>query len=101
VDTVTQKIEPIDTTGFTLKVFYLSLSQPCQLYASFEFGTLKGIIRFCPSLTSAERQEGFEKLCELNPTERTGPESTKWTMNWRGDFAGERLGESLGWEVNW
>jgi hypothetical protein len=84
-----------DTDGFVLSPYYWGLSEPRQLYAKFGYHKLKGIMRLCPQKSSPKRfdDEEFEQLCDLDQTEKLGPNNANWLMRWRGI---ETIGRILG-----
>ncbi|KAL2070535.1 hypothetical protein VTL71DRAFT_13561 [Oculimacula yallundae] len=128
----TNRFQPIDASGFMLSLHYKRIadsssdehshsvsssgsgSVSMQLYASFKFGIMKGVMRLCPikaitspstdpslnpvsdseaeaELDSDDEPEAhllmlpeFEKACHLAEDEKTGPKSKEWLMRWRG-----------------
>lgn len=80
----------IDTTDFSLKLFYYGEGNLRQLYATFVFDKLEGIIRFRPEdeLNGNDHPNislaKFETLCNLSPDDTPGPSKDFWRTRWRG-----------------
>lgn len=87
----------LDTTKFSLRMYYYRHCSPRQLYGEFDFGDLKGILRLCP-LGSKEQYTNaeFSKLCDLDTETRPGLKNTTWIMNWRGVDGGMRQSKKVG-----
>jgi hypothetical protein len=90
----------IDTSGFSLKIYYSGTTVPAQLYATFAFDKLEGIM-----LLAHNRSKGgdysldeFESACELDHSMRPGPDQLEWLMRYRAREGGMRLGKLVGGE---
>ncbi|KAH6676485.1 hypothetical protein B0J14DRAFT_585637 [Halenospora varia] len=71
---------------FTLKIFFQSTGSDRQLYATFQWGKLEGVMRFCPwgkENTGTSVAGDFEELCDLDDKTRPGEEFPAWGMRWR------------------
>lgn len=91
----------IDTTGFSLKVFYCRQSLPHQVYADFKFDKLEGLMRLCPRKESSEEKfpvAEFEKRCYLKEEKLPGPDHLTWAMRWRGTDGGMQVNKVVGGE---
>lgn len=93
----------IDITGFSLKIFHYTHTQPHQLYATFEFDKLRGLIRFCPREAESQKfgrftLQDFEKACELDSKLDPGDLQASWAMRWRGRDGGMQLDQLVGGE---
>ena len=79
----------IDTTNFTLTIFYTEVVHPekpkSQLHAKFAFGNLTGRMRFCPVSAYPKGKkfqiEQFEKACNLEKGSLPCPERCNWLMS--------------------
>ena len=88
----------VDTTGFSLKIFYYRQSLPHQLYATFCFDKLEGVMQLCPrnALKKKFTQADFTRECYLKEEMAPGPEHPKWAMRWRGIDGGMQLNKRVG-----
>jgi hypothetical protein len=82
----TNRLQPVDTADYCFELHYTTRS-PRQLFATFEFGKLKGIMRLCPekALTSRPEKalslEEFEVACNLNEKIRPAPSFKQWLVS--------------------
>jgi hypothetical protein len=90
----------IDTSGFSLKIYYTGTTVPAQLYATFAFGKLEGIMRLAHNKTKDGdyHLDEFESACELDDSMRLGPDQLEWVMRYRARQGGMSLGKLVGGE---
>ena len=83
--TCTNRLQPVDATDYCFELHYTTQS-PRQLFATFEFGNLKGIMRLCPEKVLTSRPDkslslkGFETACNLDEKTRPGPSFKQWLV---------------------
>jgi hypothetical protein len=82
------RFQPVNTDGFSLEIY--STSESCQLWATFTFGELNGLMRLVPLEALASKPDvllylpDFEDACTLAPGAFPSPKSKEWLMRWRG-----------------
>jgi hypothetical protein len=83
--TCTNRLNPVDASVYCFELHHTP-DAPGQLYATFEFGDLKGLMRLCPekSLTSRSDKSlslnDFEEACELDEKTRPGTSCKAWLV---------------------
>jgi hypothetical protein len=83
--TCTNRLEPVDATDYCFELHYTN-SSPRQLFATFEFGSLKGMMRMCPENAIISRPDkalslmDFEAACKLHGEDRPSPGSKQWLV---------------------
>ncbi|KAE9363926.1 hypothetical protein N431DRAFT_355698 [Stipitochalara longipes BDJ] len=80
----TNRLDPVDADDYC---FELHITQPvAQLFATFEFGNIKGLMRLCPEQALTSRLDkslsgaAFENACNLDEKTRPGPTSMSWLV---------------------
>jgi hypothetical protein len=88
----TSRYQPVDTSNYSLQIYY-QLDPGCQIYTTFKFGALGGMMRLCPQEALISRRNAWEELlhlqefenaCVLGKEQLPGPKSKGFLMRWRG-----------------
>ena len=89
--------DPVNTMKYSMEIHCCESLH--QLYATFTFDSLKGVMRMCPANAMIAWPDGFldlhdfEEACNLDVSgvprsrrkeARPGPRRTQWLMRWRG-----------------
>lgn len=83
--TCTNRLDPVDAADYCFELHYTT-ELPRQLFATFEFGNLKGIMRLCPEKALTSRSDkslsmvGFGNACQLDEKTRPGPSCKNWLV---------------------
>lgn len=93
---ITDSDPSLTCEDYSLKLYWEE-GTPCQLYATFKFGELEGIMRMHPSDALSIP---FEKACELEKAKEPSPTNHTWLTRWRGKDGGMRLDKLIGGETN-
>ena len=100
----TSRYKPVDASHYSLQIHYQA-GPPGQLYATFVFGNLRGIMRMCSASSLVSNVETgvvqpffldeFEAACNLPEGCKPGPTCSEWLMRWRGhEFSSLAGGET-------
>lgn len=81
----TNRLEPVVTTEYCFELHYTA-EGTYDLFATFEFGSLKGIMRLCPEEKLKARAskslsgKEFDDACYLDEYQRPGPSNKNWLV---------------------
>jgi hypothetical protein len=88
----TSRYQPVGASNYFLQIYY-QLGPKCQIYATFKFGALEGMMRLCPLEALISRRNAWEEpmllqefddACVLDKYQLPFPKSKGFLIRWRG-----------------
>lgn len=99
----TSRYQPVNAFNYSLQIHY-QLGPKGQIYATFKFGALEGMMRLYPQEALVPRRNAWEKLfhlqefedaCVLDREQLPGPKSKRFLMRWQGREGNSLVGRRL------
>jgi hypothetical protein len=81
----TNRLDPVDASNYCFEIHHITQA-PGQLFATFEFGNLKGIMRLCPEKALTSRPDKsltlkyFDDACKLDGETQPSPTFKNWLV---------------------